>query len=63
MSLHFVTRVSGCLAAHLARNSTISEAIEKSVACASISVQYKGAQPSYARLESIDNDLRPPLKR
>jgi sugar/nucleoside kinase (ribokinase family) len=52
----------GCLAANLARNSAMSEAIKKSVECASISVQCKGAQPSYARLDNLDNKLRPPVK-
>lgn len=52
--------VVGCMAANLARGVLLSEAITRAVECASISVQSRGAQPSYARLESILEDHRPP---
>ncbi len=52
--------VVGCMAANLARGVLLSEAIARAVECASISVQSRGAQPSYARLESILEDHRPP---
>ena len=52
----------GCMAANLARSVALSDAITRAVNCASISVQSRGAQPSYACLSDIPSLERPPLR-
>jgi ribokinase len=53
----------GTLAANLARGVELTQAIESSVAVASVSVQHRGAQPSYSRVENLPVGLHLPTKR
>lgn len=50
----------GCMAANIARGEDLAVAVRKAVKCASISVQNKGAQPSYGDLSTLKIDIHPP---
>jgi sugar/nucleoside kinase (ribokinase family) len=49
------------MAANLARGVDLVASIERAVEVASISVQSKGAQPSYANLSTLPPSLHPPV--
>jgi len=61
-SLMFDLSLSGCLAAHIARGVSIQDAIHQAVQCASLSVQSKGAQPSYKHLSELPQAHHPPSR-